>query len=203
MTTREGCIPSEVSRPFDAEASGLVSAEGAGVVILESLDHAERRGARIRAELVGYAAANDACTVMHPHGFGRGLAQAVAKCLDRSGARAYDVDAVLAPATSLPEHDRATARSLEPLFRKSRRTVFTATRSMLGHAHAASAGLDCVAAVRAVETSQLPPAINVTRPITDLALATASTPVDVRTAVVGAYGFGGHAAALAWRRYTP
>jgi 3-oxoacyl-[acyl-carrier-protein] synthase II len=204
LATRDDVEPAVVSCPFDQKASGFVNAEGAGMLVLESLQHAERRGARIRAELVGYGAANDAFDVLRPHPDGLGLERAITRALDRSGLREGDVDAVFAPATSIPDRDRATARALEHVFDVwFPRPTITATRSIVGHAHAASSALDCVAAVRAIETSTLPPTINVSESITDLRLCTDTDtePPQLDTVLVGASGFGGHAAALLWKRY--
>ncbi len=204
LATRDDVDPAVVSCPFDRQASGFVNAEGAGMLVLESLPHAEQRGARIRAELAGYGAANDAVDALRPHPDGPGLERAVRRALDRGGLREGDVDAVFAPATSEPDRDRATARALERVFDIwFPRPAVTATRSLVGHAHAASSAFDCIAAVRAIETATLPRTINVSEPITGLCLCTdADTePLHIDTALVGASGFGGHAAALVWKRY--
>jgi 3-oxoacyl-[acyl-carrier-protein] synthase II len=179
-----------------------VNAEGAAMLVLESLHHAEARGATIRAELVGYGAGNDAFDVLRPHPDGPGLERAVTRAIDRSGLHEGDVDAVFAPATSVPAHDHATARALERVFdARSSQPIVTATRSLVGHAHAASSAFDCIAAVRAIETSTLPASANLSEPITDLPLCTDNARRRIDTALVGASGFGGHAAALVWKRY--
>jgi 3-oxoacyl-[acyl-carrier-protein] synthase II len=202
LATRDDIDPTEVSAPFDMSAGGFVNAEGAGVIVLESREHARRRGARIRAELVGYGGANDGHALMQPQPEGRGLQRAIALCFDRARLEAGNVDVVFAPATSVPAVDRATARAFERTFGgSSTRTTVTATRSIVGHTHAASSALDCVAAISAIGESQVPATINVRRPITDLRLASGADTRSVHTALVCAYGFGGHAAALAWRRY--
>lgn len=203
LSTRDDVDPASVSAPFDAEATGFVNGEGAGVIVLESLEHASRRGARIYAELTGYGAANDAYDVLKPEPGGRALARAARQCLARGGMRPEDLDVVFAPAPSVPEHDRAIAAALVALFGEgSSGPAVTATRSLLGHTHAASAAFDCIAAVKAIDDSRIPPTRNLEHPIADLPFVTGPAkegPIDV--ALVGAYGFGGHGAALAFRRY--
>lgn len=203
LATRDDVEPAEVSAPFDESATGFVTGEAAAVVVLESLDHARARGVRIRAELAGYGAANDAYDLMRPHPEGRGLARAISRCLDRSDLTLDETSAVFAPATGVPPFDRAVATAFERVMPAgARRPPITATRSILGHTHAASAALDCVAAVNAINDSRLPPTINLHRPIADLPfVADTALETDVTAALVAAYGFGGHAAALALRRY--
>lgn len=204
LATRDDTEPAAVSAPFDAGATGFVNAEGAGILVLESLEHARRRGARILAELGGYGAANDAHDVLMPHPCGRALTRATTRSLEHSGLRLNDVDAVFAPAPSVPAFDRAIASAWAPLFgRHEHRPPVTATRALLGHAHAASAVFDCIAAVNTIHTSVIPPVFNLRQPIADFAFAGASALMrPVSAAVVGAYGFGGHAAALTWRGYS-
>jgi 3-oxoacyl-[acyl-carrier-protein] synthase II len=203
MATRADVDPAEVSAPFDASAAGFVNGEGAGVVVLESLEHAQRRGVRIYAELAGYGAANDAYDVLLPHPKGRALTRATMLCLDRSGLNQDSTHAVFAPAASIPAFDRAVAASLATVFgAAAQQPAITATRSLLGHTHAASAALDCIAAVKAIGESRLPPTINLKRPIAPLRFVQdTAMETEVSAALVSAYGFGGHAAVLALRRY--
>ncbi|PYR92482.1 MAG: hypothetical protein DMF84_13325 [Acidobacteria bacterium] len=202
LATRDDIDPAAVSAPFDAAAAGFVTGEGAGVMVLEALDHARARGARVYAELAGYGAANDAHDVLEPDPEGRGLARAVSVCLERSGLQPPNIDALFSPATAVPAFDRAAASALTRTFGSLRaRPATTATRSIVGHTHAASAALDCVAAVKSIGESKLPATLNLHHAIADLPLVT-GTPYagDISTALVSAYGFGGHAAALAWQR---
>ena len=203
LATREDGDPTAVSAPFDERASGFVNGEGAGIVVLEALEHARARGARIYAELAGYGAANDAHDFLSPHPAGRGLARAVSACLDRSGLTSGGTDALFTPATAVPASDRAIAAALTAVFPpERRRPAVTATRSILGHTHAASAALDCIAAIKAMQDSRVPPMINLRRPIADFPFVRETAQAgEISTAMVAAYGFGGHAAALALRRY--
>jgi 3-oxoacyl-[acyl-carrier-protein] synthase II len=203
LATREDVPPGAVSAPFDESATGFVSGEAAGIVVLESQEHALRRGARIYAELVGYGAANDAHEVLAPHPEGRGLARALSLCLERASLSSDAVDAVFAPAASVPSFDRAIASSLERvLATRSRCPAITATRSIVGHTHAASSALDSIAAVKALQESRVPATLNLRSPIAELPFVRETAhSAPIATALVGAYGFGGHAAALAWRGY--
>jgi 3-oxoacyl-[acyl-carrier-protein] synthase II len=202
LATRDDVDPEAVSAPFDEDATGFVDGEAAGVLVLESLEHARARGARIYAELASYAAANDAHELLQPHPAGRGLQRAATRCLPPGGLHTGNVDAVFSPAPSVPAFDRAIASALAAACGASRSgPLITATRSIVGHTHAASAAVDCIAAIKAIETSRVPPTLNLRRPIADLAFVTGGPRVaEISTALVCAHGFGGHAAALAWHR---
>src|SRR5262249_51314584 len=112
LSMRDDVEPAAVSCPFDEEASGFVNGEGAGILVLESLDHARSRGACLHAELVGYSGANDAYEFLEPHPAGRGLARAISGCLERSGLSSEDIGAVYSPAAAVPAFDRAVASAL-------------------------------------------------------------------------------------------
>jgi 3-oxoacyl-[acyl-carrier-protein] synthase II len=203
LATREDIEPAAVSAPFDEEASGFINGEGAAILVLESLDRARARGARIYAELVSYAAANDAGDVLTPNLEGRALIRAVQRCTDRGEILIENISAVLAPAPSVPGYDAAIASALATVLNGHARPAVTALRSLLGHTHAASAAIDCVAAVKAIQTGALPATANLRHPIAALPYVTGSAREQALPSVlVGAYGFGGHAAALAFREAT-
>jgi 3-oxoacyl-[acyl-carrier-protein] synthase II len=198
LATRDDVGPSAVSAPFDRSAAGFVNGEAAAVLVLESLEHAQARGACVRAELAAYAAANDAYDLLQPHPEGCGLQRAMSTCVRRSGAAP---DVVFAPAASVPAYDRAAAAAIRKTFNGNGPAV-TATRSIVGHTHAASTGIDAVAAVMALETAHVPPTINLRRPIADLDFVGAGCLArEMSNALVAAYSFGGHAAALMLRRW--
>jgi 3-oxoacyl-[acyl-carrier-protein] synthase II len=198
LATRSDVEPRAVSAPFDRSAAGFLNGEAAAVVVLESLEHARARGARVRAELLAYAAANDAYDLLQPHPEGCGLQRAMAASLRRGGVAAPD--AVFAPAASVPAYDAAAATAIGRTFNGYRPPV-TATRSVVGHTHAASAAVDCVAAVRALEEGRLPATINLREPIADLDFVKCCPrEASLETVLVGAYSFGGHAAAMLLRR---
>ncbi|HTM25347.1 MAG TPA: beta-ketoacyl-[acyl-carrier-protein] synthase family protein [Vicinamibacterales bacterium] len=200
LATRDDIDPASISAPFDEDACGFVNGEGAGILVLETLEHAQARGARIYAELAAYAAANEAGDMLRPQAEGRALARAITQCAARSGVSVADVDAIFAPAPSVPGYDAAIASALRTVLNGYTRPAVTALRSLLGHTHAASGALDCVAAVKAIETSQVPATANLRRPIADLPFVTdAARRDEVSASLVCAYGFGGHAASLAFR----
>ena len=204
LATREGDDPATVSAPFDETAEGFVNGEGSAIIVFEALEHARARGARVLAEVVGYGAANDACGMLTPDPDGGALRQAISRCLDRGAIAQGDVDVVFAPAPSVAPFDRATAAALASVFGINDSPPITATRSLLGHTHAASSALDCVAAVKAIGDSRIPATANLRRPIATLPFVTdTARHTPIRTALVGAYGFGGHAAAIALRGYVP
>ena len=199
LATREDIDPAAVSAPFDKDASGFINGEGAGILVLESLEHAQARGARVYAELVSYAAANDAGDVLRPNPEGRAFARALQHCVDRGEIGIEDVSAVFAPAPSVPGYDSAIASALTRVVNGHARPAVTALRSLLGHTHAASAAIDCVAAMKAIQTGAVPATANLREPIATLSFVTGSAREQKLPAVVvGAYGFGGHAAALAF-----
>jgi 3-oxoacyl-[acyl-carrier-protein] synthase II len=202
LATREAKNPETISAPFDHDAAGFVSGEGAGVLVLEAYEHARARGARIYAEVAGYGAANDAYDPLRPHTEGRGLARAIARCLASTDVTLDEKSAVFAPATALPAFDQAIATALATTFGARRlNPPVTATRSLIGHTHAASSALDVIAAARTLNESVIPPTINLHHPIIDFNFVKdAPRHQAVETALVTAYGFGGHAAALSLRR---
>ncbi len=203
LATRDDIEPEAVSAPFDEEASGFINGEGAAILVLESFERARARGARIYAELTSYAAANDAGDVLRPHPEGRALARAVQRCTDRGEIAIENIAAVFAPASSVPGYDSAIASALATVLNGHARPAVTALRSLLGHTHAASAAIDCVAAVKAIQTGAVPATANLRHPIAALPYVTGSAREQAFPAVlVGAYGFGGHAAALAFREAT-
>ncbi|CDM64138.1 beta-ketoacyl-[acyl-carrier-protein] synthase family protein [Pyrinomonas methylaliphatogenes] len=200
LATRDDVPPIAVSAPFDAHAAGFVCGEGAGALLLEDEEAARQRNAPIRAAIIGYGAANEAGDPLHPSPEGRALARAITICLRRSGLAPDEIDAIFAPAISVPDFDRATACALSTVFARCRPFV-TATRSLLGHAHAASGAFDLIAAVKALEAGQLPPTINLERPIADFAFVTeGARAARLDHVLIAGYGFGGHAAALILRR---
>jgi 3-oxoacyl-[acyl-carrier-protein] synthase II len=203
LSTRGDVDPIDVAAPFDRAASGFVNAEGASVLVLEEIDHARDRRARVYAEVAGYGAANDAYDILVPHPEGRGLARAVRRCLASAGCPPDRVDAVFAPGFGIPSFDAAAAKALEHVFDGAApRPALTATAGALGNTHAAAAAIDCVAAALATIRGEVPPTRNLREPITELDFvhgASRETPIE--TALVASYGFGGHAAAILLRRW--
>ncbi|MGI9036672.1 MAG: beta-ketoacyl-[acyl-carrier-protein] synthase family protein [Pyrinomonadaceae bacterium] len=191
-----------VSKPFDRDAQGFVSGEAAGVIVLEDYEHARRRGARIFAEILNCGAGNDAFDVLHPHPQGRGLNRAVANCLKPNGKELPAPELVFAAANGIPEYDAATAAALKNSFENFNfNPKVTATRSLLGHTHAASFALDAIAAVKSINESIAPPTLNLANPIADFDfIGSEGREMPVSSVLVTGYGFAGHAGALLLRR---
>jgi len=198
--------PAAASRPFDEGRDGFVIAEGAGVLVLEELGHATRRGARILAEVLGYGATADASHITLPAAGGAGGVAAARRALAKAAISADEVDHVNAHATSTPEGDPAELAGFRTLFGDHVTEVsITATKSSIGHALGAAGGIGAIAALCAMRDGCVPPTLNLVDP-TPVGEGLQLTPLaaqrrDVRTSMVNAFGFGGQNAALLLRRW--
>lgn len=190
--------PATVCKPFDQTAAGFVSGEAAGVLVLEEYRHAVDRGATIFAEITGRGAGNDAYDVFHPHPQGRGLSKAISQCLSQNERASEIPDVIFASANGIPEYDSAAAQALRGTFNTwGISPSVTATRSLIGHTHAASFALDAIAAVKSLNGNIVPPTINLENPIDDFDFVLDEPRArPVSTAMVNGYGIGGHAGAL-------
>jgi 3-oxoacyl-[acyl-carrier-protein] synthase II len=196
--------PARASRPFDRHRDGFVLGEGAATVVLEEWEHARRRGARIYAELVGYATANDAYRVTDIHPDARGATAAISNALEDASAAPADVGYVNAHGTSTIENDRAETRALHQALGESARTTpVSSTKSMTGHAIAAAGAIELVAVVLALVAQVLPPTINLDTgdPECDLDyVPNRARAHDFRLALSNSFAFGGQNVALVVRR---
>jgi 3-oxoacyl-[acyl-carrier-protein] synthase II len=198
--------PARASRPFDRARDGFVMGEGAGVVVLESLAHAEARGAEPLAEMVGYGATADASHITLPAPGGIGAVRAARRALEKANLTPADVDHVNAHATSTPEGDRAELQAIRTLIgERVGEVAVTANKSMLGHTLGAAGAIESIATILALRTGSVPPTINLDDPDEaglgmDLTPATA-TRRDLRVAINDSFGFGGQNAALVFRRW--
>ncbi|MBA3876440.1 MAG: beta-ketoacyl-[acyl-carrier-protein] synthase II [Anaerolinea sp.] len=198
--------PERASRPFDEERDGFVIGEGAGMLILETLEHAEGRGAEPLAELVGYGATADASHITLPAPGGIGAVRAARRALEKADLTPSDVDHVNAHATSTPEGDRAELQALRTIFGEGAgRVAVTASKSMLGHTLGAAGALESIAVIQALRTGTVPPTINLERPDPagegmDLT-PNRATRRDLRIGLSNSFGFGGQNAALVFRRW--
>lgn len=204
--SRRNDDPAAASRPFDTGRDGFVLAEGAAVLVLEELGHAERRGATICAEVRGYAASADASHITRPAPGGRGALRAARRALEKAGLGSDEIDLVSAHATSTPEGDRAELEFLDTLLDDHASHVsVTATKSAVGHSQGAAGGIAAIAAVKAMTEGVVPPTLNLTDP--DPAAGELDcTPEVARgrtcdTALVNAFAFGGQNAVLVLRRW--
>ncbi len=197
--------PASASRPFDAERDGFVIGEGSGVLILESLSHAQARGAAILAEVVGYGSTCDAHHITSPTPGGAGGARAMALALLDAQLAAEQVDYVNAHGTSTPANDsNETAAIKTALGPRARQIPVSSTKSMTGHLLGGSGGIEAVAAVLAIGHGVVPPTINYQNP--DPACDLDVVPNQAReqiinTALSNSFGFGGHNVCLAFRRF--
>ncbi|MCS7256074.1 MAG: beta-ketoacyl-ACP synthase II [Thermomicrobium sp.] len=187
--------PEEASRPFDAERHGFVVGEGAGVVVLESLEHARARGARIYAELLGYASSNDGYHPIAPDPEGSGAARAIRAALADAGVRPEDVDYINAHAASTPLGDRAETVAIKAVFGEhAYRIPISSTKSMIGHLMGAAGAVESIVTVLSIRDGVVHPTRNYTfrDPECDLDyVPEGARPHRVRVALKNSFGLGG------------
>ena len=198
--------PGRASRPFDEGRDGFVIGEGAGVLVLEELEHARARGAEPLAEVIGYGATADASHITLPAPGGIGAVRAARRAIEKAGLQASDVDHVNAHATSTPEGDKAELQAIRTIFGDhAPRVAVTANKSMLGHTLGAAGALESIAVIQALRTGTVPPTINLDRPDAageglDLT-PNRPTSRELRIGLNNSFGFGGQNAALVFRRW--
>ncbi len=185
------------SRPFDAARDGFVMAEGAGALVLEDLEAARARGARIHAEIVGYGQSCDAGHLTSPDETGEGPARAIRAALDDAGLGAEAIGYVNAHATSTPVGDAAEALALRRAGLGA--TPVASTKGQHGHTLAAAGAIEAIATIAVFARERLVPCANLDAPDVDLALVREATPARVGHALSTGFGFGGHDAALVLR----
>jgi 3-oxoacyl-[acyl-carrier-protein] synthase II len=197
--------PERASRPFDRGRDGFVMGEGAGVVLLESLEHARARGARMRAEVAGYGASADASHLTLPDAEGDGARRCMQAALADAGIGPGEVDYVNAHATSTPSGDPVEAIAIRRVFGEYAEGLpVSATKSMTGHLLGAAGAVETILCVRALETGLIPPTINLEDPDPDCPLdhvAGKAREARLRVAVNNSFGFGGTNAALVLRAW--
>lgn len=198
--------PATASRPFDATRDGFVLGEGAGIVVLEELEHARRRGARIYGEIVGYGAAGDAYHLTGQPEAHEGLQRAMRRALKDGGVALNEVDYINAHGTSTPLNDPNEIKAIKTVFGDhARHLSISSTKSATGHMLGAAGGVEFIACALAVHHGMIPPTINHTTPDPECDLdVTPNTPTarPVNVALSNSSGFGGHNAAIALRRWT-
>jgi 3-oxoacyl-[acyl-carrier-protein] synthase II len=197
--------PEHASRPFDAERDGFVMAEGGGALILESLEHAQARGAQIHAEILSHGDSADAYHMTAPSPGGEGAVRSMRIALDRAGLTVDDVDYINAHGTSTPFNDRAETEAIKTLFEaRAFRVPVSSTKSMTGHMLGAGAVVEAIATIRALQTGCIPPTINyqVADPDCDLDyVPNTARQVELTYALSNTFGFGGHNNSLVFARY--
>ena len=197
--------PEHASRPFDLNRDGFVMGEGAGVVVLETLEHAKKRGAKIHCELVGYGASCDANHITAPHPEGKGLIGAMKRALHSAQLNTTDVGYINAHGTSTPYNDRFETMAVKTLFGEHMKNVpMSSTKSMTGHLLGAAGGAESVACVRMLETGILAPTINYQEPDPDCDLdyvPNEAREAKISVAMSNSLGFGGQNASLVFKTY--
>ncbi|WP_164019386.1 beta-ketoacyl-ACP synthase II [Pyxidicoccus trucidator] len=197
--------PAGASRPFDKERDGFVMGEGAGILVLEELEHAKKRGAKILAELVGYGANSDAYHVTQPAPEGEGAARCMRLALQSAGMNPQDVGYINAHGTSTPFNDANETKAIKAVFGDhARKLAVSSTKSMTGHMLGAAGGAEGVVSALVLSRNVLPPTINMTSPDPDCDLD--YVPNQAREARVDAvmsnsFGFGGTNAVLLFKRF--
>jgi 3-oxoacyl-[acyl-carrier-protein] synthase II len=202
--SRRNDEPARASRPFDLNRDGFVMGEGAGVVVLEELEHAKKRGARIYAEFLGSGASADSYNIVAPHEEGLGAVLAMKAALKDARVNPDQVDYVNAHGTSTPLGDEVEALSLGKLF-GGRRVPVSATKSMIGHLLGASAGVAFIATVQTLDNGVMHPTINYETPDPKCPIdCVPNVPreADVKVAISNSFGFGGHNATLVVGKFT-
>ncbi len=201
----EGEDPVRASIPFDLERSGFVMGEGAAVLVLEELEHARKRGAKIYAELIGYGASCDAYHITAPLADGAGAAACMQRALSDAGLEGEEIDYINAHGTSTPMNDRAETAAVKKAFGShAHHLKMSSTKSMTGHLLGASAALEALITSLAIKNAYYPPTIGYLQPDPDCDLdivANQGREGEIRYAMSNSLGFGGHNASLIFKKY--
>jgi len=197
--------PEKASRPFDAGRDGFVVGEGAAVLVLETLEHARGRGARIYAEIVGYGSSCDAYHMVAPDPEGCGAANSMREALADAGLKPDAVDYINAHATSTPPGDKAETLAIKKVFgQHAYKTAVSSTKSMTGHLLGAAGGLEAIVCVLTIQKGIIPPTINYEQPDPECDLdvvPNVARKAVVNVALSNSFGFGGHNATLVFKKY--
>jgi len=204
MSTRND-DPKHASRPFDLDRDGFVMGEGAGVVVLEELEHARARGARIYAELVGYGNTADANHMTAPAPFGEGAARCMKMALRHAGLNLADISYINAHGTSTPQGDIAETQAIKTVFGDhARKLAVSSTKGATGHMLGAAGATELVICIKAIETGTVPPTINLEKPDPECDLdyiPHTAREMKVNAIVNNSFGFGGHNAAVVAKKF--
>jgi len=199
--------PQEASRPFDAERDGFVLSEGAGILVLESLEHALERGAEPLAEVLSYAGTSDAVHLTQPDEGAVQAARAITRVLDKAGRQLEDVDYYNAHATATPLGDVFEVRALKRAFGEAAyRLPISATKSSTGHLLGGAGAVEAIWCIMAMRDGMIPPTINYQTPDPECDLdfvPNTARPADIQVALSAAFAFGGHNTMLLLRRWPP
>ena len=205
LTTSYNDRPAEASRPFDRDRDGFAPSEGAGLLVLEGLDHALARGATPLAEVLGYGVTADATFLVAPPEGGAGAARAMQLALDSAGLDIAEIDCISAHATSTEAGDVAETQAIRGVFGdRAYRVPIAAFKSQVGHLLGGAGGVETIAAVQTLRTGRIAPTINLAHPDPQCDLdyvPNEARDAEVRTMLKNSFGFGGQNAVLALRRW--
>jgi len=197
--------PEKASRPFDAQRDGFVIAEGCGILILEDLENAQKRGAKIYAELIGYGFNSDAYHMTAPPPNGEGAAKCMELALQDAGIEPSQVDYINAHGTSTPLNDVAETKAVKSVFKEhAYKLMISSTKSMTGHLLGAAGGLEALITVLALYEGIVPPTINLENPDPECDLdyvPNYARKADIKIALSNAFGFGGNNACLVFKKW--
>lgn len=195
--------PSRASRPFDKNRDGFVMGDGAGVLILESLEHALKRGAPILAEYLGGGLSCDAHHMTDPHPEGKGVALCIQNALQDAEISADEINYINAHATSTPVGDVAELKALKSVFKNPSSIAINSTKSMIGHALGAAGGLEAIATIMAIQSGEVHGTLNLEDPEDDIGFITSPEAMKwpVKTGISNSFGFGGHNASVIFSKY--
>jgi 3-oxoacyl-[acyl-carrier-protein] synthase II len=198
--------PQKASRPFDAQRDGFVISEGATILVMENLDHARKRGARILAEIIGYGASADAFHVTQPVEDGNGAARSMQSALNKAGLKPTDIDYINAHGTSTPLNDKTETIAIKAVFGDNAYKVpVSSTKSMTGHLIGGAGAIEAAISIMAIRRGIIPPTINLTHPDPECDLdyvpnVARHQPVNI--ALSNSFGFGGHNSTLIFKKYS-
>ncbi len=198
--------PATASRPFDTNRDGFVIGEGAGIIVLEELEHAKKRGATIYAEIVGYGSTGDAHHITAPAPEGEGGARAMKMAIDDAGLNPAEIDYINAHGTSTPYNDKFETAAIKTVFGEhAQNLAISSTKSMTGHLLGAAGGVEAIFTALAIKHDLVPPTINLTNPDPECDLdyvPNEARNMEVRAAMSNSLGFGGHNATIVLKQYT-
>jgi len=198
--------PQLASRPFNAERDGFVIGEGSAILIMESLPHAQKRGANILAEVIGYGASADAYHITQPLEDGEGAARAMQLALNKAGLAPTEIDYINAHGTSTLLNDRMETKAIKTVFGDNAYHIpISSTKSMMGHLIGGAGAVEAIICIKVIQHGIIPPTINLTHPDPECDLdyvPNVARQAKVTTALSNSFGFGGHNSVLAFRQYS-
>ena len=201
--TRSNDLPEKASKPFDANRDGFVPAEGAAFLVLENLEHAIKRDAKILGEISGYGVSSDAYHLVQPDQAGNGAAMAMELAIDDAGIDNSSIDYINAHGTSTPQNDLTETLAIKKVFgERAYKVPVSSTKSMIGHALGGAGALEAVASVKTIQTSKIHPTINYSSPDPNCDLdyvPNTCRSKQVKMAMSNSLGFGGHNSSLIFK----